>query len=133
MPLLIILLLWFIIRRLTRPRKKPVDYEKIRLQEQREQERREKAMLRQIELNRKRQEQEQKKQAARNAAIVKSKQLELLVAEYAKYIQSLQLELEDSNISITRYNQIQKEILRAQEKITKYGNDANKLYFDSRL
>jgi aromatic ring hydroxylase len=84
-----------------------------------------------LEQREKARERVRKQSAAKNSAAVKARQYELLVKEYADYIRSLKTELNDSNISITRYNQIQKEILRSQEKITKYGNDANKSFFES--
>ena len=81
----------------------------------------------------KRRERERKQAATRKAELIKSKQLEMLATEYTKYISALQNELNDSNISVTRYNQITKEILRAQEKICKVGNDANKALFNSQV
>lgn len=84
-----------------------------------------------LEQREKARERARKQSASKNAAAVKARQYELLVKQYADYIRSLQMELNDSNISLSRYNQIKKELLRAQEKITKYGNDANKAFFDS--
>lgn len=123
--LLIIFLAWLFWPQGKRKRKTTIKYtvsnpvkvqrEQIRIEEQ----------------QRKAAERERKQAAQKKTSAVKAKQNELLIAEYAKYIQSLQLELNDSNISLSRYNQVTKEILRAQEKITKYGNDANKAFFES--
>lgn len=124
--ILVICLIWLFkpIRPAGRKRNKKTRASPILIKQAREREK----LLEQREKAR---ERARKQSAAKNTAAVKSRQCELLVKEYSDYIQSLQLELNDSNISLSRYNQIKKEMLRVQEKITKYGNDSNKAFFES--
>lgn len=93
--------------------------------QRKEQERREKALDREIQLY----EKELKKEAAAKANRDKAKQNSMLAEQYTKYIVSLKLELNDSDISLTRQNQVQKEILRAQEKVVKLMNEADKAQY----
>jgi hypothetical protein len=134
----IIIIIAFIVAICSKPKKRKVtvykfpDYAKIQRERERqaeqarkEQERIEKQRDREIQLY----EKELIKEAAAKANQAKAKQNAKLAEQFTSYIISLKLELNDSDISITRYNQIQKEILRAQEKVIKLLNDADKAQY----
>jgi hypothetical protein len=141
----IIFIIAFIVAICSKPKKRKVtvykfpDYAKIQRERERqaeqarkeqerqrkERERIEKQLDRELQLY----EKELIKEAAAKANQAKAKQNAKLAEQYTSYIISLKLELNDSDISITRYNQIQKEILRAQEKVIKLLNDADKAQY----
>lgn len=141
MPLLIIIGLLVVVKIASKPKKKkkipplPV-YDPVKVQKEYDRQRREQDRIadrerRIAEQQRKRKEQEQKQLAAATTSRNKADAYMTLVEEYATYIEQLEQEKDDSNISLTRINQIDKEILKAKEKIIKLGADADKAYYQA--
>lgn len=77
-------------------------------------------------------ERQLKRSATATAENAIAKQNLILCRQYVEYLDSLKNELNDSDISITRQNQVRKEILRVQEKIISYTNKADIAHYKSR-
>ena len=97
-------------------------------------------LARRAEIDRRRREKEHQQQARererqlQREAVAKANESKahqnmLLCEQYAEYIRSLREELDDSNISITRHNQVMKEILRVTDKVIKLTNDGDKAFY----
>lgn len=135
MPVLIVLfLVWLFIPQRTRtaPKPKRIAYTQPRplpvydpIKAQREADRRADRARRIAE-----REARQAAEAAANEC--KANQNMMLCEQYSKYLQSLKEEYNDPSISLTRQNQVHKEILRAQEKIIRYMNEADKARYSAK-
>lgn len=139
MPVVIAIAILVIIRRLAqRPRRNyfPV-YDPIKAQKEKDRQRREADRIadrqrRNAEQDRKRKEQEEKRIATATANQCKADQYMILARQYRDYIKRLQEEKNDSSISLTRENQIEKEILKAKEKIIKLTTEADKAHYHAK-
>lgn len=132
MPIIIILAIIILIRRLSRrPRRYYFHvYDPIKAQKEHDRQRREADRI--ADRERKQKEQDEKRIATATANQCKADQYIFLAAQYRDYIKQLQEEKNDSNISLTRSNQIDKEILRAKEKIIKLTTEADKAHYHAK-
>lgn len=87
---------------------------------------------REAEREQRRLDQERQRAATMTANESKARQLMMLAEQYTDYVQALREELDDPNTSLSRMNQVRKEILRAQEKAVRLVSESDKAYYQSR-
>lgn len=138
MKILILLAVVIIIRKSKRRKRKtryipapplfdPVKIQRLNAAHAREAERKRRDNERQADRQQKQRERIAKARAEENRATA----LLNLAKQYTQYIKTLQNEYNDCNTSVQRQTQIEKEILRTQEKAIKLINDGDKAHYNA--